>query len=123
MPSSQTTVGQEVLKPPAVELVARAGSVAFAAQFQAIFDARIVAGRKEEPQAEFGQLFVQDMLFQPQDFAEVVGGDFDRRLAHFESRFGNRMFTFFQNRDPGIGQFLPALQVPAKVRQVRRPAR
>jgi len=43
-------------------LIAGARGVPLAAQFQPVFDARIVTRWKEEAQSKFGELFVENML-------------------------------------------------------------
>ena len=75
--SFQAQITQMIFEATSIQLITGTRSVSLAAQFQPIFNPRIIARRKKEPQPQLGQLLIGNMLLQPQDLAEVMRGDFD----------------------------------------------
>ena len=86
----QHLLGQVVLEPATVELVARVVQRLVDPALDALGDLGVVAGREPPAQPELVNLIVVEMLLEPEHVGEVVRRHLDRRLSDLECRLGRR---------------------------------
>ncbi len=105
-----------ILENTAVELVARRGEIAARAELHHLVDLRRAFG-EEKTEAKFLELMRRQVLFETEHGVEVVGADFDRRLAHFVSGFRHGVAHPFEHDDVQLREALPQLQGERETRE------